>query len=380
MRSIKLFGFIVALIALFAIGGCSSLRQLTQGQKIDYKSATELPTLEIPPDLATPATDNHYLVPDTGGIGSATYSTYSRERQGTQQTAGSEVLPTESNAHIQRDGDQRWLVVNEAPDKVWPVVKQFWLENGFVLKVDDPTAGVMETDWAENRANIPQGMIRNFLSKAFDSMYSTSTRDKFRTRLERGIKPGTTDIYISHTGMQEVFTNQDESTTAWEPRKPDPGLVAIMLQKMLVRFGVSEERAKADIQEANQQPEKPHAELARSDDGASVLTVDDPFDRAWRRVGLALDRTGFTVEDRNRSQGIYYVRYVDPDTEAHSSGFLSKLEFWKSDAPKPKAQYQIIVTDMNNGNSRVAVADKDGKVDNSATSARILKLLYEHLR
>ncbi|HET7635797.1 MAG TPA: outer membrane protein assembly factor BamC [Burkholderiales bacterium] len=380
MRSIKLSGFILAIIALLAFGGCSSLRQMTQGQKINYKSATELPSLEVPPDLATPTTDNHYMVPDTGGIGSATYSAYSRERQGTQPTASDEVLPTEANAHIQRDGDQRWLVVKEPPDKVWPVVKQFWMENGFVLKVDDPAAGVMETDWAENRANIPQGMVRNFLSKAFDSLYSTSTRDKFRTRLERGVKPGTTDIYISHTGMQEVFTNEDQSTTAWEPRKPDPGLVAIMLQKMLVRFGVSQERAKADIQEANATPEKPHAQLAQGNDGASVLTVDDPFDRAWRRVGLALDRTGFTVEDRDRSKGIYYVRYVDPDTETHSSGFLSKLEFWKSNTPQPKAKYQIIVTDLNNGNSRVEVVDKGGKVDGSSTSTKILKLLYEHLR
>jgi outer membrane protein assembly factor BamC len=291
-------------------------------------------------------------------------------------------LPAQENARIERSGSQRWLVVKGEPDMVWNMVKEFWQETGFLINSENSDAGVMETDWAENRAKVPDGAIRGFLGKMLDTMYSTSERDKFRTRLERGTEPGMTEIYISHRGMEEVYisSSADNKQTKWQPRPPDPDLEAEMLRRLMARFGVKQERAKVEVAAA-QAPLR--ATLLKGRDGAGTLSVNDQFDRAWRRVGLALDRVGFTVEDRDRSKGLYFVRYVDPDADnktAQSKGFFSKLNpFSKSDKKPGSEQFRIRVKDADSV-SQVSVLNKDGSAEKSDTANRILSLLYEQLK
>jgi outer membrane protein assembly factor BamC len=283
---------------------------------------------------------------------------------------------------IERSGTQRWLVVGGSLDKLWPGVKEFWQELGFLVNVEVPEAGIMETDWAENRAKIPQDIIRSTIGKVFDSLYSTAERDKFRTRLEKGAEPGTVEIYISHRGMYEIYVSEGRSETKWQPRPADPELEAEMLRRLMVRLGVDESRAKTMVAAEQRQD---RAKMSRATDGAGALLLEEAFDRSWRRVGLALDRVGFTVEDRDRSQGLYFVRYVDPELDSkkkdEEKGILSKLMFWKgSAADKPaQAQYRIQVKAIGE-TTTVQVLTREGGIDRSETSKRILGLLYEQLK
>jgi len=368
----------VAACAGLALAGCSTFSGWElPSKKIDYKSAGKIPPLDVPPDLTRPTADDRYLVPDVSPKGTATFSAYSKDRSGVSQTTARDVLPEGGDARIERAGTQRWLVVKSDPAALWPVVKDFWQEAGFIVNVEIPEAGVMETDWAENRAKIPDGIIRNTIGKLFDAIYSTSERDKFRTRLERGGETGTTEIYISHRGMEEVFTTRDREDTKWQPRQANPELEAEMLRRLMVRLGVQENRAKAQLAGSSATP---RASLSRGADGAT-LALDEQFDRAWRRVGLALDRVGFTVEDRDRSKGLYFVRYIDPETDAKKTdkGWLSGLKFWGSTSTPKNEQYQILVQGGNNG-AQVNVLDKSGARENSQTAGRILSLLYEQLK
>lgn len=379
MLLLRLKTVIAAAAATLLVAACGGLS--LSGDKIDYKSTgKKLPPLEVPPDLTRPTADDRYAVPDINPKGAATYSAYSKERGGAPDPSKASVLPAQENARIERSGSQRWLVVKGAPDVVWNVVKEFWQETGFIVNTENPDAGVMETDWAENRAKIPDGAVRNFLGKMLDSLYSTSERDKFRTRLEHSIEPGMTEIYISHRGMEEVYVSSgaDNKDTKWQPRPPDPDLEAEMLRRMMTRFGVQQERAKVEIAAA-QAPVR--AKLVKSRDGG-MLSVDDQFDRAWRRVGLALDRVGFTVEDRDRSKGLYFVRYVDPDADnrsAQSKSFFAKLNPFSS-KPKPTGERFSIKVQDGDKVSQVSVLDKDGNQEKSETANRILSLLYEQLK
>ena len=376
LRSNTVFG---SLLLALTLGACSMLPKL-EGDRIEYKSAGKLPPLEIPPDLTRPTADDHYAVPDINPKGQATFSAYSKERIAAPDSSKAMVLPSQENARIERSGSQRWLVVRGEPDIVWGVVKEFWQETGFIVNTENPDAGVMETDWAENRAKIPDGAIRGFLGKILDSVYSTSERDKFRARLERGTEPGTTEVYVSHRGMEEVYVTADRDQTKWQPRPPDPDLEAEMLRRLMTRFGVQQARTKVEVAAA-QAPAR--ATLLKGQDGAGTLSVNDQFDRAWRRVGLALDRVGFTVEDRDRSKGLYFVRYVDPDADnktAQSKGFFAKLNpFNKSDKKPSSEQFRIEVKDADSM-SQVSVLGKDGTRENSATASRILSLLYDQLK
>jgi len=372
--------------------GCSSLSNSLQieSKKVDYKSAGKLPPLEVPPDLTRPGGDERFVVPDINPKGTATYSQYESERTGRgaeQRTAlSSSVLPVQEGVKVEREGNQRWLVVTGRPDQVWPVVKEFWLESGFLINIDMPEAGVMETDWAENRAKIQdQGIIRNFLGKVLDQLYSTSERDKFRTRLERGTATDTTEIYISHRGMEEVYVgteHRDANSTRWQPRPPDPELEAEMLRRLMSRFGVQDARARQQIATA-QQIALPRATLSRAGSGPATLTINEQFDRAWRRVGLALDRVGFTVEDRDRSKGVYFVRYIDPQidnqTAKSDQGFLSRLKFWGNDPKAKTEQFRIQVRDVDQG-AVVDVLNKEGTQESSDTARKILALLYDQLK
>ncbi len=372
----RISGLTLSLLAV-SLAGCS---MLPDSRKIEYKSAGKVPTLEVPPDLSQVAKDERFLVPDAAGKGSATFSAYSADRTPAAQAQNSVVLPQVDKVRVERSGTQRWLVVAAPADKLWDSVKDFWQETGFIINVERPDAGLMETDWAENRAKIPDDIIRNTIGKLLDSLYSTGERDKFRTRFEPGSEPGTTDIFVSHRGMEEVYTSSAKDDTRWQPRPPDPELEAEMLRRLMVRLGSDDKRAEAALATAKVEP---RAKLAKTVDGAGTVEVMERFDRAWRRVGLALDRVGFTVEDRDRSRGLYFVRYVDPEIDNKSKkddGILSKLAFWKSAPPvSSKVQYRIHVAD-GGPQSTIQVLTPEGGADKSETAKKILALLQQQLQ
>lgn len=371
---------LVAAAAAAMLSGCALF---SDSSNVDYKSAGTLPPLEVPPDLTSPARDNRYVVPDTARS-SATLSGYQADRREPARTGSPVViLPEVERMKIERAGTQRWLVVQEPPEKLWPLIKDFWQQNGFLIKLEVPEAGVMETDWAENRSKIQEGAVREFLGKLLDQLYSTSERDKYRTRLDRTPDGKGTEIYISHRGMQEIYTTREPTSstpgqTAWQPRASDPELEAEFLRRLMVRLGAPDEKAKQLA--AGAQPQQ-RAELVKSNDGTERLQVHEPFDRAWRRVGLALDRVGFTVEDRDRQKGLYFVRYADPEAEMKEKdrGLFARIFSFGSDSKVKAEQYRVQVTQESEG-SQVHVLNKEGAAERSKTAQRILALLHEQLK
>ena len=381
------FGLVVLAAAL---AGCS---YLPDSKKIDYGTAAKAPPLDIPPDLTRPSNSTQFSAPNVATTGTAVFSQVNAKNQAAKNQASDDsVLPEGSRgvARIERQGNHRWLVVSVPEDKAWNVTKAFWQENGFVLKKEDAQTGVMETDWAENRANIPTDAIRGFLGKALGTLYSTPERDMYRTRLEKSSKPGVTEIFISHRGMVEVYINEGKDQTRWQPRDADPTLEAEMLRRLMFKFdGVSTEEAKKLAAKQSDVPNpQDKARLDKAADGGAMLVIDDSFDRSWRRVGLALDRVGFTVEDRERASGLYYVRYVDSDdkgVQEKKEGFWSKLAFWssKDDKVPTKVQYRISVREQQSGgptNVIVLAPGDTGAADVSPIARQILELLLQQLK
>lgn len=361
------------ILSALALHGCTTV---LESKKIDYKTASKLPTLEVPPDLTTPTRDERYVVPGAGKS-SATYSSYSDGRN-TPAASEATVLPQSTKVKLERDGNQRWLVVNATPEVLWPQLQAFWQSVGFSLAVDMPKAGVMETEWNENRARLPQDIIRNSLGKALDFLYSTSERDKFRTRLESGRTPGVTEIYISHRGMMEIYATEGKDETRWQPRPVDPELEAEMLQRLMVRLGADETLAQNQLAAPASEP----ARARLSADGNQLLVLES-YDRTWRRVGLALDRIDFTVEDRDRTTGTYYVRYADSDAAnpAASKDWLDRLKFWKSNKVDANTATRLRVhVAADQEQSRISVLTREGGADNSESARKILKLLLDQLK
>lgn len=362
---------LAAVAALAA--GCDTMT-VSMGKRIDYKSAGSAPALEIPPDLSTPTYDDRYQVSTASGAAAA-------------RAAGrpTEVLPANPDARLMRAGSERWLVVKAPPEAAWNTLREFWTKNGFVVALEQPNLGIMETDWAENRASVPQDFLQRFTSKYLSFLNDTYKRDKFRSRIEKGSEPGTVEIYISHRGAEQVPTKMAEGAGedfVWAPSPPNPELEAEMLGRLMIAFGTPVAKADQSVASAASAPER--ARIEKGNDGMTRLVVDDAFDRAWRRVGLALDRTGFTVVDRDRSKGLYFVRYANPDInkmkeEGLFSGVISKLQFWKTDTTDKPEQYRVVVTEAD-PSSLVTVQDPAGVPDRSASGDKILALLKDQLK
>jgi outer membrane protein assembly factor BamC len=361
-----------------ACAACTISNPLSS-KKVDYGSATtaKLPPLEVPPDLVKPGQDDRFKVPDAQ---TTTFSDYTLQRNAGPRIGTTDVLPVFDKVRLERAGNERWLVVPGTPEQLWPQIKEFWASLGFTLKIDSPETGVMETDWKENRSKIPQDGLRKYVGMVFDSLWSSGEKDKFRTRLERSSQPGMTEIYVSHRGVEEVVNLPAYSTSAdtsgWQTRAPDPELEAEILGRMLVKFGAQEEQVKTLLSDKGQGN---RARIVDGPDGSGLLEVSEPFDRAWRRIGLALDRVGFTVEDRDRAKGLYFVRYVDPEADQKQAekSFFKKLFGGAPD--KTAARYRIEVKDKKD-NSQVQVQSNEGAPDKTPTGKKILALLQDQLK
>ncbi len=356
-----------ALAVAVALGGCSTL----SADRVDYKSAAVGPSLEVPPDLTKLASDPRYQV----GSGPVTASGFAAGagRIGVANTALSNL----GDVRIERIGTQRYLVVARTPELIWTATRDFWTEQGFTLTTDQQTQGVLETDWSENRAKIPQDGLRRFLGALAENLYSSGERDKFRTRMER--VQGGTEIYISHRGMEENASGRSGAVAtpsiSWQTRPTDPELEAEFLRRLMVKLGTSKEQAAAAVAQG---AELKTTSRVSTINGRPAVEIDDGFDRAWRRVGLSLDRTGFTVEDRDRTNGVYFVRYVAPGEAGKEPGFFTKLFSSASGGPAP-IKYRVALKSAGN-TTVVSVLNNSGEPETGTDAGRIVKLLAEDLR
>lgn len=364
--------------------GCSTIGEMFSGDRVDYRSAqqsTRARPLEVPPDLTQLARDNRFQVqggvvsaaamPAPGTVGAAVPATAS----------AASVAPTaRGEVRIERAGTQRWLVVPMPPEQLFPLVRGFWTEGGFTIATESAETGVIETNWAENRSKLPQDWIRSTLGRVFDGLYDTGERDRFRTRIERGAN-GTSEVYISHRGLTEVYVGDRKENTEWRTRPADPDLEAEFLARLMARLGTPEAQAKTAL--AATSPAAPiTAPKARAlSGGVAALEVDDAFDRAWRRVGLALDRGGFSVEDRDRNAGIYYVRYVDPRFAGQEEpGFFARL-FGRDNADGPRGPVRYRITLKSQGEKTVvSVLSSAGDPVSGEAPQRIVTQLVNELR
>lgn len=359
-------------VGVLALSGCSTWNQLIGTEEsVDYKSTVRSDPLSIPPDLTQVNQGAHYRAPE----GTATFSQYAQSQQEQRNISDADrVLPQPEGITVKRDGDLRWLVVDKPAEEIYPQIVEFWGDNGFTIRSQDPRAGLIETDWAENRAKIPEGWIRSALGSIIDQVFDSGERERFRTRLER--VDGKTEIYISHQHMVETPTS-DGTAFKWVFGKEDPGLNAAMLARLMVYLGTDVQQAQQLVTQAEKDPDMP--EITQSDSGTAALNLNEPFDRAWRRVGVAIDSAGFSVDDRDRSTGDYYVRYLDTDTgeKIEQQNFIGRLFGSKNTAEA--AQYRIHVGQAGGG-SQITVRDAEGQVLDTETARRILSVLMGHMQ
>lgn len=412
------------------LGGCSWLHFGTpDDETYDYRKAKPRnEPLDVPPDLSQLPKDDRFSLPASStspAAASASSGTPAAPGAappaaavaapnatvamaasatapapvGTVNTlpaaAGVMVAPAEPNAHIVRDGNVRWLAVNVSPEVAYTTLKDMWVTMGYKIERDEPLVGIVETGWSEDHPMIEEDMLRNGLHKALGAFDSNGNRNLFRARIERTAN-NTSEITITHRAMVEVLTGVYKDSSRWQAAPTDPELEAEMLQRLALRFTPAQPLRVAVA--GNGQPAPAAVATATpatvpvistpansrvhkvASGGNMSLQVEDTLDRTWRMLGVALDRGGFTVEDRRRDRSQYAVRYLDPDYEASER---AKRSWWdkifNSDAKVPEQQF-VIALSVNGAVTAIEVQDKDGHPDNSPTARHILDQLLEQLQ
>ncbi|RFC35066.1 MAG: Beta-barrel assembly machine subunit BamC [Candidatus Nitrotoga sp. SPKER] len=377
MRTLYL---IILFFSLLILAGCSAIG--IENKRVDYKSAaTKIPALEVPPDLTTPVIRNQHTIPGSDGEVVTNFSDFVKGGQMAQVGVATTVLPEVKNVHLERNGTQRWLVVGGKVESVWPVVKEFWQEQGFVIKTDNPAAGLIETDWTERRAKIQQSGLSKILGNVFDKLHSSGLQDMYRTRLERSKDGSSSEIYISHSGMEEAL-DVDKNGYKWRPRPNDPELEASMLQLLMIKLGGGTEN-QVQAGQISKSQEVATAPKLQEINGNKIIILNEPFDKSWRKVGLALDQAGIEVKDKDRISGIYFV---NPSKDiAKKKSWVNNLMFWRNDSDqKPTnkdsiegaARYQVTVRENNTG-CEVSVLNQGAAKDK--VTQRMTDLLYKQL-
>lgn len=377
------------LLAAAFLSACSSIRSMMDPANIEYRGAGQGPVLDVPPDLVAPEANERYSLPARTSS-AQTLSDFNRDRAAAGDAAprSSDVLPVREGAKIERDGGARWIVINQPVEKVWPLLKDFWATQGFSLSTDSPQTGIIETDWAERRQKVETSGVRGILSRVLGSSYSTGERDRYRTRIERTANSAT-EVYLTHRGMEEVVTGIQKDESVWQARPSDPELEIEYLRRLLTQFGTRREAitvASGPVNGANVAGAAGTTTQERTrvvnEADLSRLQVDEGFDRAWREVGLVLDRVGFTVEDRDRSKGTYFVRYVDLDRRDPRQGSISRL-FSGARKDLLGQRYQIAIVG-GSSDVTVAVHDEGGQAptspENKRVANRIIALLHEEMK
>jgi outer membrane protein assembly factor BamC len=398
--------YAVLLMAGGLVAGCGT----SSPTQIDYKSdsKSKQASLAVPPNMM----DQRSLPPQGG----ETSLSALKQVQAQAPVSDLTVAPVVQGMHIQRDGTESWLVLdNKTPDQAWAQIRRFWQEQGFLLVVDQRDKGVMETDWNETHASINDGLIRSTLSKAMGNSYVASERNKYRTRLEAAPNGGTY-VFISQKGMQEALSGTNNDSTTWQPKPNDPGLETEYLKRLMASLALADSRSAAGsttqstaLSPAGAQT-APGAATAGANSAAAKaaaenvalstqppvpdqnetsntsaqytsteLTLGEPYDRAWVRVGIALDRSNFTVDNRDRTRGLYSIRYVDPkDMRSAEQGFWSQVFHGKTE--KVAKQYLLNVRAVTPDQTRIAVVDDKGNIDASQPAKEIMSLVVDQLR
>ena len=384
---------------LIQLDGCSSIKELFNSKPVAYQNTPQINPLEVPPDLSVPTLDTHYDVNANGKPGSATYSDYAANeakaaKAAAEQTAASASQPVHDNGattpnvlpqpvnsvHLERDGCERWLVVAQPPEKIWPVLTHFWQENGYKLVQDDPKLGVQLTEWKDDQDKLPQDIIHRTLGGVLSGLYSSGQRDQFRVRIERDpTNPALTDIYLTERTVVQVYDNSiDGLHTQWQPGPADPGAEAIMLTRLMQNFGLARPQALAQLKST---APSGLAHIAHLNDGTLVLRDDEPFDRAWRRVGLAIDRIGYGVDNSDRNKGIYTITEGSAGiSKQPTSSLWDKLAFWNH-MGNNVTEYQLELDENPSATGTdVRILDGKGGPASKDVTERIVHKLYDQLK
>jgi outer membrane protein assembly factor BamC len=333
---------------------------------IKYYSNKTVTSLEIPPDLTKPNFQkafrlSKYVANVKEDVVNFSGKDIDAKKNSTAKKKTT-ILKVPFNVVVKREGERRWLVVDEKPDVVWDLSTNFLKSYGFVIKKTNKKIGLIETDFLENHPEIPDqslGVIRSMLKTAIATKYVLPIMDKYRIRIEPTQDTRKTSIYLSLVSMEEVLTKagSDDENTIWQSRPKDKSLETEMLYRLMTFFGSDQEIAKKKILKA-QENKMLSVKVSESVNGYAKLIFPLNQYETWDSIGWALDQLNIDIEDKDIKEGSFYINVARSDDK----DFLTRI--FGDDAIKKS--FQIMVKQINDNITEVYFNDLSEKTNQTA--------------
>jgi outer membrane protein assembly factor BamC len=230
-----------------------------------------------------------------------------------------------SSVQLRRLGELMWIYVETLPSTSWPISKSFWDTSSYEVIQSNPITGVIDI--------------------AFDET------TYLKMKIEHGIKEASTEIFLAQINIES-----DEITS-------NPELIQAELSNLVNYFAESVDQFSGTSLAAQNLNEIKKAKTFLVD-GQTVIELDLNFDRAWSSVSKAMDASNIDTNDKDRSNGIFYVSYAEEDDD----GIFSFFNIGASSKTKKvnfnDAQFEVKITEKNN-KTYVRAYSKDGKIEDA---------------
>jgi len=339
----------------FFLNGCISIDEVKQKTRnsndisINYYSDKSVNSLEIPPDLTRPSYEKSFRLEDLGSKSTVNLVNLSDNIIEDNQMP---VLKIPTEISVKKSGDRRWLVVSKSSDTVWNLARQFIKEQGLRIKEQNKLTGIIETDYSENKAVLPDeslNVIRAMFQKALQARYSLPTIDKFRFRIEP-LGNDKTQVFLSMSSMREVVTDsgKDHQNTIWQDTDKDRIIETEMLYRLMVFLGGEKAKAREKIIEAIDES-KVVVNILEGIKGYTKLRFNLNSQDTWDNVSWALDELNVEIEDKDYKEKSFYIRVA----RTADKGIFSSV--FGDDAIRNT--YQLIVRSVENNKSELLFND-----------------------
>lgn len=274
----------------------------------DYKKAPQTPPVTVPAGMDSVPLRDIYVIPPVEDKFLAPGKFEVPRPEALTTGAGQEIV------RIQKLGDDSWILIGVAPGQVWPQVRNFMSVSGMQIARADARAGIMESNWL--------------------TVEGQPLASRFQFRMEQGVQRGTSELHV-------LQMTQGASTAEWPTKSDDPDQGAEMLQAVAQFLADSADSAPVSMIAEQGISAGGKITLQEAPEGYAYLRLELPFDRAWASLGRALEKSSFEITDKDRSSGIYYVRFQGEAAE-DEQGWWSKL--WQSNDAQPPSDQVLLVS------------------------------------
>jgi len=318
--------------------------------RINYYSDKSVTSLEVPPDLTTPSFENSFRLNEYVKDYDPSFVDLGGKEERSDK---SEIIrPELTEIKVKKSGSRRWLEVDKKPDLVWNLSKQFLKDMGFVVKKSNKKIGFMETDYLENKPEIPDkslGLIRSMFSTIGNVSYTLPSIDKYSIRIEPLNSGEKSEVHLSISSMKEVATlvAGDESTL-WQSKERDVALENEMLYELMLYLGGDASKAREKIVNAKEEG-KVFVELLDGVNGYAKLSFRLNLVDTWDNVSWAISNLNIELEDKDLKEKTFYLNVANDEEKGIFTKIFGDVAIRK--------QYQLQLKSIGNNLTEVYFND-----------------------